>query len=207
MLEPIADLHPFLPYAEAKELLGDFNAEGDLNLQALMARPHYNRKFGFPYITKECAQALSDLIGDAPTLDAGSGTGFISKELGRLNPAAQIVAAEWDGHKGYGFEQIYRRDHHGDAVALLPGHFDFVLLSWPNYDSPFGLNVATAMKKGQTLVYQGEMQGGCTANDDFFEEIERNWTVKSRETESLNRHHCQFTAIHDVWLVLEKTGS
>lgn len=204
MIEQSIDLQPFLPHEKVREILGDFEQSIDLCIPALMARPQYNRKYGFPYITKECAQALSALIGSEPTLDAGSGTGFISQELCRLNPTAQVVAAEWDGEKGYGFAEIFKRDHHGDAVALLPGQFRFVLLSWPNYDSPFALNVANAMAPGQILIYQGEHQGGCTANDDFFEVLEREWDLLPKPTSTLNQHHHQFAAIHDVWMVLQK---
>ena len=60
---------------------------------------------------------------------------------------------------GYPMRSVFRLDHHRDAVALLPGSFDMVLLVWPNIDTPFGEQVAHAMRSGQVMILEGEEKG------------------------------------------------
>ena len=43
-----------------------------------------------------------------------------------------------DKKRGYPMRSVFCLDHHGDAVALLQGSFDMVVLAWPNLDTPFG---------------------------------------------------------------------
>ncbi|MDP1939114.1 MAG: hypothetical protein Q8K54_00475 [Gallionella sp.] len=62
---------------------------------------------------------------------------------------------------------MFRLDHHGDAVALLPGSFDMVLLVWPDLGTPFGEQVAHAMRSGQVMILEGEEKGGSAATVSF----------------------------------------
>jgi hypothetical protein len=64
---------------------------------------------------------------------------------------------------------VYRLDHHGEAVSLLPGNFDVLLLVWPNLGTPFGEQVAHAMRSGQIMILEGEEKGGNTATEEFFD--------------------------------------
>lgn len=48
---------------------------------------------------------------------------------------------------------------------------DLFVLSWP-YMDPLAANVWKAMQPNQYLLYIGEDQSGCTADDDFFDLIE-----------------------------------
>ena len=200
-------IKPFMPAHDLREALGLNDKEVLFNLERLMLRPAYNRCYGFPLVTQETLAALVAIVEGKEVLDAGSGTGFLSEGLTQHAPTAKVVAAEWDGIKGYGFEAILRRDYHGNALDLLPGDFDIVILSWPNLNHPFGVNILDAMKKGQTLIYQGEGQGGCTANDDFFRQLETdNWEYLSTPSDNLNKDHVQFMGIHDDWKVFKKTN-
>jgi len=62
---------------------------------------------------------------------------------------------------------VYRLDHHGEAVSLLPCNFDVLLLVWPNLGTPFGEQVAHAMRSGQIMILEGEEKGGNTATEEF----------------------------------------
>ena len=41
-------------------------------------------------------------------------------------------------HDGHPMRSVFRLDHHGDIVALLPNRFDMVLLVWLDLGTPFG---------------------------------------------------------------------
>jgi len=49
-----------------------------------------------------------------------------------------------------------------------------LMLCWPPYDSPMAVESLRAYQ-GDTLIYIGEQECGCTANDDFFKELESGW--------------------------------
>ena len=53
-----------------------------------------------------------------------------------------------------------------------------VLISiWPLYLDPM-LTDAIKIFTGDKLIYIGEEKGGCTADDEFFEILENNWTLE-----------------------------
>jgi hypothetical protein len=72
-----------------------------------------------------------------------------------------------------------------------------LLLSWPPYDDP---TAAWALRayQGDRVIFIGEGEGGCTADDDFFQLLEKDWQVK-------NIHQpVQFYGIHDYVFVFDR---
>ena len=68
------------------------------------------------------------------------------------------------------FTTVMRRDH--TAVELHP---DRVMLTvWPCYDQSYAAEALKAYR-GDMVIYAGEDYGGCTANDEFFDILERDW--------------------------------
>jgi len=101
-------------------------------------------------------------------------------------------------------QTVFRLDHHGNAVALLPGNFEVVLLVWPNLGTQFGEQVARAMSSEQVMILEGEVKGGNTATDDFFDVLSADFECLDAETLALNEHHRTFPGLHDHWQVLRK---
>jgi hypothetical protein len=172
-------------------------------------RKRYNREFGFCLFTAECIISLAALCKGKRVLDAGSGSGWLSNRLAQQGIA--ITAADWtdylqprDKQHGYPMRSVFRLDHHGDAVALLPGNFDLVLLVWPNLDTPFGEQVAHALRSGQIMILEGEGKGGNTATEEFFDVLSVDFERLDAETLALNEHHRTFPGLHDRWQVLRK---
>lgn len=59
----------------------------------------------------------------------------------------------------------------------LRNHADRVLfLSWPPYDSPMAADCLMNYE-GDTLIFIGENDGGCTGDELFFEALEKHWTL------------------------------
>ena len=172
-------------------------------------RKRYNREFGFCLFTAECVSTVALLCKGKKVLEAGSGSGWFADQLARQGVA--ITAADWtdyrqtrDSKRGYPIRSVFRLDHHGDAVVLLPGDFDVVLLVWPNLDTPFGEQVARAMRAGQIMILEGEDKGGSTATDAFFDLLSADFERLDTETTTLNEHHRTFPGLHDRWQVLRK---
>lgn len=172
-------------------------------------RKRYNREFGFCLFTAECIFSLAALCKGKKVLEAGSGSGWLADQLAQQGIA--ITAADWtdyrqprDKKRGYPMRSVFRLDHHGDAVALLPGSFDMVLLVWPNLDTPFGEQVAHAMRSGQIMILEGEEKGGNTATEKFFDVLSADFERLDAETLALNEYHRTFPGLHDRWQVLRK---
>lgn len=205
--ELIEPLLPGLP--TASYFFADLSDESD-ELEVLWhQRRRYNREYGFCLFTSECISSLKALCKGKKVLEAGSGSGWLADKLAQQG--VEITAADWtdyrqprDSKRGYPMRSVFRLDHHGDAVALLPGNFDVVLLVWPNLDTPFGEQIARTMRSGQVMILEGEEKGGNTATNEFFDVLSADFEHLEAETLAINKHHRTFPGLHDRWHVLRK---
>lgn len=192
-------LNSELSFAAAQELLGDPN-NFEASLRILRERRAYIAEYGFVLLTKESVQLLATQLRGSRVLDAGSGTGYLSHLLAQQGVDITACDMGHDTFSKYGMKKIWRRDHTGDAGALLPGDFDTVLLCWPPYQEDFAARVLAAMRPGQRLIYEGEGRGGCTADDAFFNELQsHHWRAERETTQLLNLYHVSFPGIYDSW--------
>lgn len=202
-------LVPNRPISEMIEHPALSNSSDALTLQDLFlrasVRDSYIADYGFAIVTKECCDALANMLKGLKCLDAGAGTGWLCHVLSEQG--IDMTASEKHlTENGYGFKKFWRNDHHGDTVPLLPGEFDAVLLVWPPFENDFGFKIISAMEPRQMLIYQGEGAGGCTGNDAMHESLEDNskWQRDFHAEAQLNAHHLQFERKHDAWYVLRK---
>lgn len=172
-------------------------------------RRQFRRDFGYVVASAEVMNILSELLLETgPVLDAGCGSGYLSKELTRLGVSMFAVDCcdfreVRPSGQGYPINAVYQRDALGDAATFISNHFGAVLLAWPPYDRPFALRVAQAMLPGQLLVYEGESAGGCTADDAFFEFMAdtSHWERLAGDSARLNAVHVTLDTLHDHWTV------
>ncbi|KMS64604.1 hypothetical protein BVRB_018580, partial [Beta vulgaris subsp. vulgaris] len=204
-------LVPGLPYSEYVDLLDADSTWGDMyaNCIAYGFRPRFIQEFGYAIFTAEVVDSLVSLLTSKKVLEAGCGTGWLAAELTKRG--VDIVAADHidyrkppADHQQYNFRRVYQLDYHGDAVKLLPGEFDVVLIIWPNLDDSFAADVAKAMRPGQMMIYEGEGPYGATADDVFFEILESEFECLKSETDALNDNHRVFSSLHDYWQVVIK---
>ena len=209
-IEAAEQTRPLLPGLPAASYAsGDLLDQSDEYDVLYHQRKRYNREFGFCLFTAECICSLAALCKDKKVFEAGSGSGWLADQLAQQGIA--ITAADWadyrqarDKKRGYPMRSVFRLDHHGDAVALLPGSFDMVLLVWPNLGTPFGEQVAHAMRSGQVMILEGEEKGGSTATEEFFDVLSADFERLNAETQALNEHHRRFPGLHDRWQILRK---
>jgi hypothetical protein len=170
-------------------------------------RKRFLAEIGFCLITADVIDALAALLNGKTVLEAGSGSGWLSARLGERG--INIWAADWTDYRtvdrssgrGYPIREVFRLDYHGNAVSLLPGDYDTVLLVWPNYGTQFAENVACTMRSGQTLIYEGESEGGCTAERGFFQYLHNSFIPIESEIAELDKNHRTFPGVHDMWWI------
>jgi len=180
----------------------DFNTDFLFGL----GRDKYWAKYGYVLLSKECVEALADLLRGKSVLDVGSGGGFLSHALAAQGvstvalevfpPGLEPTEQDW--------RTFWKVDLVEDVRKVDVTAYDALILSWPEHGSPLAFEVASAMKSGQMLVYQGEI-GGCTADDNFFEYLRNEaWEHLEIESAALNKDHVQFHGINDAWYVFKK---
>lgn len=138
-----------------------------------------------------------------PMVEIGAGAGYWAWCIEQLggevvcydeNPAGDTTgetnmwhsgAVQWTPVLRAGIEAI---DMHQDRALFL---------SWPPYAQPMA-HEALLRYTGSTLVYIGEGEGGCTGDDGFHEELERNW----ERTHDISL--VQWYGLHDVLEIYDR---
>ena len=177
-------------------------------------RRQFRQDFGYVVATAEVMTVLAELLRElGSVLDAGCGSGYLSRELATRGVSAFAVDCRdfRDSRscaQGYPIHAVYQRDALGDAASFVSGLFGAVLLAWPPLNQPFALRVARAMLPGQWLVYEGEDAGGCTADDAFFEFMADAglWESLPDASGRLNAGHVTLATLHDRWAVWRRLG-
>lgn len=175
----------------------------------------YKHEFGFVLPSNELMDRLVLILRreigvNGRVLDAGSGSGFMSKELCRRGVNAFAVdRCDYENKArefGYPLINVYQRDALGDAVHHVSKQFGAVLLTWPPYDRFFAFDIAKAMHPGQLLIFEGEGAGGCTGDDQFFEYVSDGdqWLALKSLSDQLNAVHVTFATQHDHWSIWRK---
>lgn len=212
-------LQPFQTVAEYADMgIGLWNA-GDIELLDVeqiegqfALRRQFRQDFGYVVASAEVMTVLAELLQNSgPVLDAGCGSGYLSRELTRQGVTTFAVdyrdfRVERPVGIGYPIKTVYQLDALGDAPSLITSRIGAVLMTWPPYDDPFALKVALAMLPGQWLVYEGENVGGCTANAAFFEFMSDStlWQPMPDASSRLNAVHVTLATLHDHWTVWER---
>ena len=165
---------------------------------ALMSvRDPYIHNFGFLLLNEKLLDMLSQEFEGDKIIEVGAGTGWLSYNLQQRGLNVIPVDAELsDNH--YGFKKLYTDIVEDKAEDfILNNKYDTILMSWPDYSSDFAHKILDRMPKNKTLIYIGEGEGGCTANDDFFELLNSKCTLLEDKTSRLQKHVKQWSGIHD----------
>lgn len=118
--------------------------------------------------------ALDLLAGHAPLVEMGAGGGYWAKLL--RDRGVDVVAYDlapagntWVDRAGWTHVET------GGPEALVHHDDRALFLCWP----PMNTMAADCLAHyhGDTVIYVGEPEGGCTASDDFFAALERDYRL------------------------------
>lgn len=169
-------------------------------------RDMYVKNVAFPILTKEMLDKLVSFIKplQLPVLDVCAGKGFFAKQLSYSNIHVRAIDNQSSTYHGGKHTPKHFNVEIKDSLGCLnrTGH-EIILMSWPDYDKDFAFKIAKEMRSDQFLIYQGEGEGGCVANDSFFEYIDSSFTPVY-DIGEFNREHSQFFGINDFWYILQK---
>jgi hypothetical protein len=130
-------------------------------------------------------------LGGRGVVEPGAGTGYWAWQMEQAGISVAAYEPEVQGPANHfarrTWTTLLRDDHaaprhHGDRALFL---------CWPSYAEPWAAQ-SLACYTGDLLVYCGEGEGGCTADDGFFELLAAEW-----EEVSDSAAHVSYWGIHD----------
>ncbi len=207
--EMLAQLDHGGPYDEAIRQTAKAAAEvrvgdplGFLSLSTFGARESLVRQFAWAIPNRATIAALTKL---SPLVETGAGTGYWAKLL--RDAGADVIAydacpppntlnawhSEIDGSKGAA--RLWSPVEVGTTNALASHSDRTLFLCWPPYAHPMA-SESLAAWKGKTLAVIGEGNGGCTADDMFWDGLEK---AGFEEVEVVSIP--QWSGVHDALFV------
>lgn len=144
---------------------------------------------------REALGAIAQYTPNNEVVEMGAGTGYWAYLLSQMS----ITVYAWDKNP---YHNRHCDAHWGDVMPGGPeklSRFSNIpmLLVWPPYDDDMATKSLLAYK-GNTLIYVGEGEWGCCANDSFFDALHCEW----KEVENIEIP--QFQCIHDSMSVFKR---
>ena len=167
----------------------------------LKLRNDYTENCGFTLVDMSWNRALVEhVIKNGRCLEVMAGTGLWSQALRKLG--VDVICTdnmEWERSHKKGWNE-HRTEiiemEATEAVRMYGKDVDYILMSWPYMDITAYkvLQNMRIVNPNARLIYIGEGQTGCCADDNFFEALDEVYTEGMQE---VNRRYCSFPGIHD----------
>ncbi len=166
-------------------------------------RTPYVRNVSWSIVTKETIANLKNIIGEGRCIDVCAGSGHLAKHLKKAGVKIEAVDKLENWYFKHNPARGFVRKVKCGISEIKPYH-DFVIMSWPEYNTPFAAEVANKLLPGQKLLYCGENYG-CNGNDEFFEILRDQFTeIEEGLIEQLADGHIRWHGIHDHWQLYVK---
>lgn len=159
----------------------------------LELRSLFVEEFSWAIPTPDVVGKIRDATHGKKILEVGAGNGLWAKLL--KMSGSEIVATDSFESHGFREDNTYLPVHNLEAVAAIEQNrdCDVLMLIWPAYNTDMAERALKAFK-GSTVVYIGEGCSGCNANDEFFDELRKNWN-EDRFNDDI--YVPQWSGIHD----------
>lgn len=167
-------------------------------------RHEHTRNIGWCVLTKEVAQILGDFIKGSRVVEVFAGTGYLAHHLRDVSGLSRKEYRAYDIMRGYPYDRRYPGVTRKNAFMAPIKDADIVIMTWPCYANNNASRIVKKMKVGQCLIYNGESEGGCTGDDEFFDILSNKFTYLEGLSERLDDHHFRFFGIHDRWTIYQK---
>ena len=154
---------------------------GQYNFFIYGRRDEVIKLYGFCLISYSWITPLSKWIGDRKCLEIMAGHGALSFALKSVKTSVIATDSfEWGRkYRTYDFNGILWTDVEKiDALCAIRKYgkdVDIIICSWPPYKEDIATRCLLEMRKVNpncVMLYIGEEDGGCTADDSFFETMD-----------------------------------
>lgn len=182
--------------------LSDFKS----SMKSIIARDLLISRIGFILLSQDLADAFAKYLKGKKCLEIMCGSGALSKALqdrgidiiptDNFSWSSELVI-DWNLRKNYWCD-IENIDCI-EAIEKYGQDIDYIIMSWPPYQESQATQALLKMReinkeynKNIKLIYIGEGQCGCTADDEFFELLK-----VSNNMQEINNVYEKYYGIYD----------
>ena len=157
-------------------------------------RSEFTKKYAWAIPTEE---ALDTIVKYSPIIEIGAGTGYWAYLLHQKG--TNIICFDKEPYNNHWCRNQWFEIKSGsfEVLTIQENKNRNLFLCWPPYDDSFATKCLNHFR-GNYLIYIGECQGGCCADDDFFELLEKNY-MKIKYVSLL-----QWSGIHDDLYIFKR---
>ena len=186
-------------FDSAIELISQFTPRNfrsgtyEADLQEYYGRSKFTENLSWAIPDRESIMRIAEFIGGKTTLEVGSGNGLWAGLLRAVledNNGSVIPTDNFSSHKFKESNCFVPVENLDSLEAVRKYPVDVLLLIWPPYEDSMAIECLREFG-GNFLVYIGEGNGGCTANDAFHDCLDEQW----EEIDCLSIK--QWNGIHD----------
>ena len=125
--------------------------------------------------------AITEFSTDKTIVEIAAGHGYWAALL-RHGPNKVIATDNFSQTEQKTFTEVLNMDADSATTTFLSpdkAPNSVLMLVWPPYIDSLAENALQSFRKngGTQLIYVGEINGGCTADSQFFDELSKNWAM------------------------------
>lgn len=138
--------------------------------------------YGWALPNEDAINQIKSFVGADKIIEIGSGLGAWAKLLQSegISITPTDISIDPNVNRQIGRSKGHTNIEVIDGVNAIKkyGDHSVLMMVWPPYDNPIAFNVLNSFK-GNKVIFVGEGYGGCTADDNFFNLLEEEWSLYS----------------------------
>lgn len=152
---------------------------------------------GYAIISKDWVKPFAKWIGKRKCLEIMAGKGALSCAL--RNEGKTVISTDGYKWQQFDFNKLWTKVEEMDAIDAIEKYgkdVDIIIMSWCWMDD-LGYKCLLKMREVNpkaVMVYIGEPMGGCTGNNNLYEEME---IIPSKKIDDINRIFPSWYGIYD----------
>lgn len=160
-------------------------------------------KYSFAVVDKRWTGELAKWINGRKCLEVMSGKGVLAKAL--RDHGVNLIATDNYSWLHFDFNDLWTNVEKIDAIEAIrkyAANVDIVIMSWAYMDDT-AYRVLLEMRKvnpNAMMIFIGEDMYGCTADEDFFNNIE---LVEDEVFDKINDVYYTWDGIHDELMLIK----
>ena len=168
-----------------------------LNIEDILNREKLVQEYSWAIPSKSVIRRIVEF---SPSIcEIGAGTGYwayMLKQAG-ANVVAYDIAVPGKRENNWGHNRTWYPVQEGDILSINQHQSKALMLCWPPYSRSMASTVLN-LYTGNKLIYIGESRYGCTADDKFFDLLDKDWNLVE------NKEMIVWEGLHDSLYLYER---
>jgi len=166
-------------------------------------RHEWQEKGMYAMVTWDWVNPLVKYIGKRRVIEVMSGAGWLAGAL--REKGVNIMATDnysWADKRGWEMQTEVEKINCFKAIEQYGRSRSLLIMSWPYMDDKayHCARLYHSVNPSGKIIYIGESQGGCTANDKFFSHTE---TVRTKSFQQVIYNYKTWFGVHDRPMLLK----